>query len=306
MQKHKTSLTIGIPAYNEAGNLFLLIESLLKQNNSSFILEKILIYSDASTDDTEKVIQDMLKNNVYCIAGSVRKGKSYAVDVIIKHTHSDILVIIDADTHIYDSSFINKLIAPIITKGADLTAARIEELPSTTFVGKILAASMKFKKDVFYNYKRGDNVYTCCGRARAFSKKLYSTIKFKYAEQSEDAYSFFYCKTYNYIYHPVTTAKIYYRLPDSLSDHKLQSVRFFTSKKILKKLIHKNILKNEYFLPKSLLIRAFLQNITKRPIILFYFPIVILYKMLSFISIPNNSPWEIALSSKKIWKRRKK
>ena len=55
----KPTVTIGIPSYNEAQNIGQLLESLLKQVSNSYILEKIIVCSDGSTDDTEQVVKKL-------------------------------------------------------------------------------------------------------------------------------------------------------------------------------------------------------------------------------------------------------
>ncbi|OGK34607.1 hypothetical protein A3A93_00875 [Candidatus Roizmanbacteria bacterium RIFCSPLOWO2_01_FULL_38_12] len=295
------TLSIGIPAYNEEKNIGLLIETLLKQKLDDIKLLKITVISDCSTDKTDRTVNSSTDLRVNLVKNIERKGKAFSLDRLFSISEADVVVIIDADTVIKDTNFLQKLVSPILNKGADLTAAQIEELPSRSFVGQILDASMKFKKNIYYKYKNGQNVYTCCGRARAFSKKLYKSIKFgKKFTSSEDAYSYIYCNINKFTYYPVVLAKIYYKLPQSLPDHISQSMRFFNSKNELTDNIDDNILKTEYYLPTSLIVGSFLKILTKYPIILFYIPILVLSSLQSKFDRSSNTPWEVAISSKNI------
>lgn len=294
------TITIGIPAFNEQNSIHQLIESLLHQKITKATIEKIIVVSDSSTDSTDDIVKTFRNKKITLIQNKSRKGKAYAQDLLTKRVDSDILVIVDADTVIRDGRFIEKLIKPILNSNADLTAARIEELPATSFIGRVLNASMKLKKGMFYKYKNGQNLFTCCGRARAFSKEFYKTISFKNVPLSEDAYSYLACISRNRTYYPVKNAKVWYRLPTSLEDHQKQSVRFFQSTKELEKAIPTLDVQKEYKLPKNLLLQSFLQFIVKEPIILFYFPILIYYKLVSLLLPFSKSNWDIAKSSKKL------
>ncbi len=292
------TITIGIPAFNEESSIHQLLSSLVSQKINKAKVEKIIVVSDKSTDSTDDIVKSFGKKNVELIQNTSRNGKAYSQDLLTKKVSSDILVIIDADTVIKDSRFVEKLTKPILTLHADLAAARIEELPATSFIGRVLNASMKFKKYVFYKYKNGQNIYTCCGRARAFSKKLYKTISFKNAPLSEDAYSYIACTSRNCKFYPVKNARVWYRLPTSLEDHKKQSVRFFQSVKELENAIPTSDIRKEYKLPKNLLLQSFLQFSIREPIILFYFPILIYYKLVSLVLPFYKGSWDVANSSK--------
>ena len=50
----KPTVTVGISAYNEEHAFPALLESLLKQSQTSFVFEKIIVVSDGSTDNTVK------------------------------------------------------------------------------------------------------------------------------------------------------------------------------------------------------------------------------------------------------------
>ena len=48
----KPTLSIGIPAFNEEANIYFLLKDLLSQKMDQFNLERIIVNSDGSTDDT--------------------------------------------------------------------------------------------------------------------------------------------------------------------------------------------------------------------------------------------------------------
>lgn len=298
------TITFGIPAYNEAHMLPPLVTALLKQDLTGLQLKDIIIVSDGSTDNTAAVVQALSDPHIDLMINNERRGKAHCQDRIFQKADADIVVVLDADTMIKQRQFIKKLITPVLTGNADLTAAQIEELPPATFLGRILAASMHFKKRVYYQYKAGHNVYTCCGRARAFSKKLYTSISFKQVGISEDAYSYFFCMREHMRYEPAPQAEIWYHLPATWEDHKRQSVRFFASKKELMTQIKQKEYESVYHLPNKLLLQSFLHFLIREPIILFYFPILIYYKLTSYWEHKKTALWDIASSSKKRYEKK--
>ena len=54
-------VTIGIPAYNEENNIIPLLTSLVNQKTSQVVVEKIIVMSDGSSDNTVGSVK-LLKN----------------------------------------------------------------------------------------------------------------------------------------------------------------------------------------------------------------------------------------------------
>lgn len=294
----KVRVTIGIPAYNEEANIKYLLEDLLVQNTSGFTLEKILVYSDGSTDKTGSIVRRFSNNCVSVIDNEKRQGLANAQNKIFKKSNSDILVLLNADIMIKDRNYLKKLILPIIEDKADLTCGEMEELRSPTFIGEVLNTSMKFKKAVFENYKNGNNIYTCHGTARAFSNKLYKKIEFK-DSVGEDAYSYLYAAFNNYKYSYVSSAKSFYRLPTNLKDHERQSIRFIQSKKRFVKEFGKNFVLSTYSLPASIFAVFALKYVIRNPLHMsFYVGIYCVLKLKSFLVPAINDKWEMSTSSK--------
>ena len=299
--KYKLTVTVGIPAYNEEINIRPLLKDILKQNRKGYLLSKILVISDGSTDKTTKYANYFNKRKITVLENSMKMGISYTQNRIIKNTFTDILLLLNSDIRIFDKNFIEKLILPITNFKTDLVAAGVIEMNPTTIFEKALLASTKIKNYVYEKLNYGNNVYTCRGVARAFSKRLYKEIRFE-ENVGEDAFSYFFCKQqgFNYLYS--LSAKVSYKLPDNFSDHKNQSLRFFRSQKILKNKFGKAIVAREYNLPKLLLLKSFLKILTENPgLTLLYFFILGTLKLRSvFENNTRDYIWNASLSSKKI------
>ena len=169
--KNKSTVSIGIPAFNEEANIGFLLKDLLKQNQKNFVFHQIIISSDGSTDKTietaKKASASFIQKEgqeVILIDNKERKGRAVRQNQIMERSASDILVLLDADILIKDKNFIEKIIKPVLNKKADLTSVSVQELPPENFLERILKISMEFKKFIFENYKNGNNLYTCHGR----------------------------------------------------------------------------------------------------------------------------------------------
>ncbi|QQR64322.1 glycosyltransferase [Candidatus Roizmanbacteria bacterium] len=146
--KNKQTITIGIPAYNEASNITRLIADLVAQVQRDFLMEKIIVVSDASTDGTADVVEKIRKTRVEVIENRERRGKAHSLNLIKDKSTSDILLLLDADIRIPDTQFINNLITPIVKGQAAITYAKIREDRPTNFLSNILFASMIFKHGI--------------------------------------------------------------------------------------------------------------------------------------------------------------
>lgn len=295
----KPTLTVGIPAYNEEANIGILVKTLLGQDEANYTLNKIIVYSDGSDDSTADIANSIKDPKIFLIDSKNRQGLPNAQMHIIKNTEDDILVILNADTRPKYANFLAKLVEPIVEKGAHLTSGKIEEIPTTSFIGRIATASNIIKNYICENYKNGDNIYTCKGAARAFSKKLYPLLNFRNII-AEDAYSYLECKAKKMKYCYVKDAMLLYNPPENLKDHIKQSTRFFTARKQLNEYFDPGLVSEEYRYPLGLAVLAVLKAFIKHPILIFtYCLIVCSIKVKTiFIKAPGQVTWDIAKSTK--------
>jgi glycosyltransferase involved in cell wall biosynthesis len=296
----KPTVIVGISAYNEETNIGYLLKDLLRQKQTTFTLSKIIVASDGSTDNTENIVKKIRSSKIRLINDGKRLGLGKRQNQIFEISDTDILVLIQADVILDTPKFIAKLIEPIIKKKVHITAATLRELPPQTFFESVLFHSMKMKRRIFDNFKKGNNLYTCHGPARAFSKKLYKKLLFK-GGIGEDGYSYLYCIFNNYKYQYAKKAKVYYRLPDNLSDHIRQSLRYETSKKIFADEFKSDYVKKEYLLPISLILKELTLSFINQPILVMSYLIVLFYIRFKLITSPQiKQKWDVSLSSKKL------
>lgn len=302
----KYSLTIGIPAFNEEANIAYLLRDLLKQKAENFVLKNIILISDGSNDNTVKIAKSVDDNRIKVIASNKRKGKAFRLNQFNKISNTDVLVIFDADTLIKDALFLNKIVSPIILGKADLTSVTVREIEPTSWIGKILKVSMDFKRNIFENYNRGNNFYTCHGRARAFSKNLYKTIKYDGDILKfwfcEDGYSYLFTVFNNFKYIFVKETAVYYKLPEKIEDHGKQSIRFYKTQKIFKKIFGEEFINEENYLTTTLILMHLVRYFFVNPLIVIYVFVAGVYKIKSLFSEYKLDIWSTPKSSKQLRK----
>ena len=306
---HKTStvndscmktLTVGIPAYNEEANIVYLLEELLQQNKDGFILERIIVSSDASSDKTDSIVRTFSDRGVDLIANTKREGNAQRQNQIFEASTSDIVVLLNADVLLADENFLKKLITPLLNETADLTSSSYKTIGNKNFFSTLLETSVQIKHVIYSALKNGNNIYNCYGVSRAFSKKMYTSLRFTNSI-GEDAFSYLFCIQHKMKFTYVPETFVYIKIPDNLSDHQKQSLRFIQSKKLLEKEFGTQETQREYMLPFTLVLKSVLSYFIKRPLhVMLYICIYLSMIIQSFFTKNIKNTWDIAKSSKQL------
>lgn len=300
MSQRLPSVTIGIPSFNEEIMLPQLLNSLEKQKPNGFKVDSIVVLSDASSDSTDVIAQNW-GGNVELLRNEKRGGKYSLMYALFQKQTNDCVVILDADVVIQDSNFLQKLVSPVLFDQADLVAARVKNLEATTWVEKALELSMELKYRVFDNFKNGQNLYTCHGRARAFSRKFAHSLPKNGEAIAEDAFSYLWLRKTagKYVYVPQAT--VWYQLPSTVEDHRRQSNRFSAGMTELNLSTQINDLLRKESIPVTLYFQSALVSVTQKPLAFFQYVILFLItKAHSSTSLQTSKTWQVAKSSKRL------
>jgi len=116
-------ISIIVPAFNEESTISIIVDKLLNLYLVNNIKKEIIIVNDCSSDNTEHLIQNIIKSNptaeIIYIKHEKNLGKGAAIHSGIKNATGDYLIIQDADLE-YDPSEINKLLKPVLEGYADV------------------------------------------------------------------------------------------------------------------------------------------------------------------------------------------
>jgi glycosyltransferase involved in cell wall biosynthesis len=122
MDSFKT-LSIIIPAYNEAKTIHLILDRVYAVNLVHNLQKEVILVNDCSTDATEEVLLNYRSThpemNMQYYKHEVNQGKGAAIHTGIKKATGEYLVIQDADLE-YDPEEFNELLKPVIRGSADV------------------------------------------------------------------------------------------------------------------------------------------------------------------------------------------
>lgn len=299
----KPSLSVSIPAYNEETNISNIINAVLAQKRGKFNLKEILVYSDASTDKTHKIVVNLTKKNriVKLIKGKKRMGKYFRLAQSFKKFKSDYLIILDADTGLVGKDFLEKLVNILITdKNADMVAAHNILLRHDNFVGKIIHAHLMIWDYIRLSIPRYDSGLNFFGSATAYRGSFARSITMPAGLL--DPHLFIYLtakKTNGFRY--CHDAKVVQWSISTIDDLKKLLNRTIGKKdEKLEKIFGKDV-KKIYFVPVKYKIKGLLKAFRYQPFYTLLSLILHLYITKIFRSgNTNKSPvWDIISSTKK-------
>lgn len=117
------TLSIIIPAYNEAPTIHLILDRVLKVELRGGIQKEIILVNDCSKDGTKDTIEQYIAahpgTNMRLLNHEVNQGKGAAIHTGIKAASGEYLIIQDADLE-YDPSEYNILLQPVLDGFADV------------------------------------------------------------------------------------------------------------------------------------------------------------------------------------------
>lgn len=156
------TVTIGIPAYNEEGNIGTLLKRLMRQKHRSFKLVSILVKCDGCTDSTADIVSRLSQKYpiIHPEICTIRNGKADALNWIYKKHTSDFLLTIDADLAFMGNMDIENMVVEMIRNPTIRVAGpRHVPIPQKTVWGNFARVSYISFEDAFLRWKNGNNYY---------------------------------------------------------------------------------------------------------------------------------------------------
>ena len=106
--------SIGICAYNEGCNIEKAVRSIYEQEFDGFVLDKTIVVSSASTDDTDDIVRSLMTEypTLELIVQEKREGKNSAINCFLDAKKTEIVVIVNADNVLKGTESLQKLLEP--------------------------------------------------------------------------------------------------------------------------------------------------------------------------------------------------
>lgn len=137
--KRFPTVSIAIPAYNEASTVIKSIESVLNLNYPSDKLE-IIVVNDCSTDRTKEIVEKMIKKNnqfnIKLINKKNNQGKAYALNSALEVASGEIFCCVDADSFV-DKDSLRLLIPHLFNQKTAAVISTIKVINQKNIFGKV-------------------------------------------------------------------------------------------------------------------------------------------------------------------------
>ena len=176
--KHRSwfpSVTVLIPAYNEAQNIAATIQNKLDQDYPRDRVE-IIVISDGSTDGTDDIVRQFSSQNVRLIRREPREGKAAALNEAVRHASGEILVFSDANS-LFAPDAIRRMVENFgDPKVGYVTGNLTYKIRSAGIAGNGCSAYMKYENTLRTIETRAGSIIGVNGGVDAIRRELYRDV----------------------------------------------------------------------------------------------------------------------------------
>lgn len=309
--KNKITLSVGIPAYNEEGNIATIIKSILRQKQESFKLEKIYIVSDGSTDNTISIVKKLATKHkeLKLIYREQRSGKVGALNKIYAINKSELILTIDADLAFAKTEDIENMVKVIVSdKKINFVGPRHIPVKPDSLMGMFAYVSYLSFEGAFLKINNGNNFYAVMG-AYLLRKKFSKTIKYPKNAQA-DQVILYAMATRKSKYSPmgrkggfkfVPEAYVLFRTVTTFKDWRLLGMRSVIADKANTAEYFGEKILNEYYMPRHLFMLSLMKWFLKSPFYTLGSIVMNIYirKFPLKSKMLKSGMWETTMSSKK-------
>lgn len=263
----KLTLTVGIPAYNEAANIGECIKSVLNQDTTSFILEKILVICDGCTDNTFKIIKELAEQDSRLVIKSEEKrmGKLYRLNQIYEFNESDFIFTLDADV-VLSTPFELMEVLNVASTNEKTVVVAANQIPlkPRTIIGKALYVNHIMWNKIRLSLNNGDHVFNLQGSASLIRGSFAKTVKYPADITCDQNFLYFSAKQVNGFKYSFNNRVVYWPIA-SVKDLRLQGSRALKERMELTKYFGADIC-NAYRIPLTTKLRAIYETFVEHPI----------------------------------------
>jgi len=128
---------VAIMAHNEEASIGRVLAALLAQKTETVSIEEIMVVASGCTDRTEEIVEEFAgrDSRIQLIRQPQRKGKASAINLLIRRTDQEVIVLHNADT-LSEPTTIEALVSPFADPEVGMVGGRPVPLnPTHTFMG---------------------------------------------------------------------------------------------------------------------------------------------------------------------------
>ncbi|OGE07925.1 hypothetical protein A3I53_04520 [Candidatus Curtissbacteria bacterium RIFCSPLOWO2_02_FULL_40_13b] len=304
----KFTLTIGIPAHNEEGNIRNMIESVLKQKGPSFKLEEIIVVLDGCTDNTLKIVREIAaKNNIVKVfSDGKRTGKAKRLNQIFRLNKSQLIGTFDADIVLERDCELELMVRNFLKDDkVKVVAARQLPIHATSLMGRFSNASFMMLQTAAMLWRNGNNIHLLQGSASIIKSSFAKSFKFPPDTATDAGYLYLMAtKNGRNGFKFEKNTKVIFRAVSTFADwRKLGARTIIYNKENLSSHFGRKI-QVEYQIPKKFILKAILYILLRDPIGAVGSALMNLYirKVPYNFKTRAHNLWEITKSSKALIK----
>jgi poly-beta-1,6-N-acetyl-D-glucosamine synthase len=297
------SVTVAISALDEAQNITAFLQSVLAQKEGGFVLEKILVISDGSTDQTAELAKTLNSGKIEVREYDERVGKSSRLNEIYKDLQGDILVQSDADVVLEHSLVIRDIILPIILdQKIGMCGGHPRPVSASTFTE--MAVNCTFETYALFRkiIRGGNNIFSADGRLLAFRREFIQQVSVPEDMIANDAFTYFSCLDKGFAYRYVDTAIVLFRSPQTFREQVKQNTRFEAAPARMSKYFSVKLVNQEYAIPFNIFLKSVLRQAVRHPILCGYIFLVNAYCRFRafFVEKHLTAKWQMAHTTKRL------
>lgn len=272
-RKDTPTVAVVIPAYNEASNIGLLLDDIFEQETGKGLkLEKVLVISDGSTDETEEMVRERQETGrtLELVVNPRRMGKAVCINLAVKLVESDYMVLIDADVRLAGPLTLERLLEGLTD---DVGMAGGVPVPASIPPG--FAPAIYICGDILREYirlelKGSSNIYGAHGRILALSRNLYPGLEIPSIDDgsrvlSTDQFLYYSCIKSGKRFVLRDKARVLFNLPETFDDYLRQTVRFMYSAANTSRYFNDRGLTSEFYVPLGVKLKGMLRLFRRRP-----------------------------------------
>lgn len=298
------TISVAVCAYNEEGNIYRFLSSVLGQDQTGFILKEIIVVTDGCTDKTVEIVRSLQKKHsiIKITESKTRVGKSTHLNDIYKRVLSDYLVQSDADVVFSHTHVIRDMIMPLQKdRRVGMCGGNPTPLPASTFWEHVASVAFEPYQAFRSTVRGGDNALSAVGQILAYRRELLRTIHIPSDMVTNDLFTYFCCLSTHWNYKYVASGIVYFQSPKALRDIIKQNTRFKTGHNRMYTYFPKQMVDYEMSIPRLAYVRAIVGQLLKHPIYsILYYTINLCSKIrANRIGATLTAAWPIATTTKR-------